>query len=231
MKQFIIIGLGSFGASIAEELVQLEVELILVDSSESRIDAWKHRVEACYVINEEEIDAIKEIVPEKVSACVIDLGENLELSILLTHHLKKQGCEDIMVRAYSQSHAEIVTLLGATKVVFPDHEAAKRLVPSLVNNGLISYTPVGGGLAFAEVPVAEALVGQSVRNAGFRDRFELNIIATRSRNAEDFRIVKPDDLFHAGDVLLVSGVEEAVRNYTGSHGGKKRKRAKKNHLF
>ncbi len=214
MKQFAIIGLGSFGTSMAEELVNLKVELILIDGDEGRLELWKQRVRACYVVDEDDIVALREIVPEDVDACIIDLGGNVEASVLMTHHLKKLGCRNILVRANSESHAEIVGLLGATKVVFPDREAAKRLVPSLVNDGLISFTPVGGGLAFAEVPVDQDLVGLSIRQTGFRDRHGLNIIALRAHNSETFVPVTPDDRLELGSVLLVAGLDQSVRSYT-----------------
>jgi len=214
MKQFVIIGLGRFGASMAEELVKLNVELILMDADENRIDAWKHRVQACYVVGAEDIASLREIVPEHVDACIIDLDANVEASILITHHLKKIGCAEIMVRAYSESHAEIVSLLGATKVVFPDQEAARRLVPSLVNHGLISYTPVGGGLVFAEIPVAEDLIGLTIRNSGLRDQHQLNVIALRDGNDESFRSISPDTVFVSTMVLLVSGSDQAVEAYS-----------------
>jgi trk system potassium uptake protein len=184
-------------------------------------------VAACYIADVRDVDCLTAIVPEQAAGIIIDLGDSREASILVTHKLKQLGHNNIMVRAESAGHGEIVSLLGAKKVVFPDREAAKRLVPSLVSHGLISYTPMGRNMAFAEVATPEHLFGKTVIEANFRSRYNLNLIAVRAFTKvdkepgvntdltveSDYQIVTIDFNFAPDVVLLVAGTEKAIQKF------------------
>jgi trk system potassium uptake protein TrkA len=226
MKQFVIIGLGKFNQGLAEELLLLPVELIIVDRDESLIDYWKERVAACFIADVSDVNCLKAIIPENVAGIVIDLGDSRETSILVTHKLKQLGHNNIVVRAESVGHAEVVTLLGAKKVIFPDREAAKRLVPSLLSNGLISFTPIGSNFAFAELASPDSLIGKTLVEMDFRRTYNLNLIAVRSfghdsnhsgdgefNNESNYQLVNADYRFESDTVLLVSGTEISIRKF------------------
>ncbi len=211
MKQYVVIGLGKFGQAMVEGLLRLGAEVIIIDRDEDKIDIWKDRVHSAYISELGETSSLAEVIPAKVSGIIIDLGENTEASILLTHGLKKAGHNAIMVRAQSKGHGEIVAALGASKVVFPDKEAAKRLVPSLVSEGLLSYTPMGKNFSFAEIPVPQEVLGKSLIEANFRGRFNLNIVAVRPENTEEFSSVDPKLVLNEDIILLVSGTDDAIQ--------------------
>ena len=44
MKQFVVIGLGNFGFSVATRLAQIGHEVLAIDSDEARIESIKDRV-------------------------------------------------------------------------------------------------------------------------------------------------------------------------------------------
>lgn len=211
MKQYVVIGLGKFGQAMVEGLVRLGAEVIIIDRDEERVDFWKDRVHGAFISDLSETSALEEVIPAQVSGIIIDLGKNTEASILLTHNLKKAGFSSIMVRAESKGHGEIVAALGASKVVFPDKEAAKRLVPALVSEGLLSYTPMGKNFSFAEIPVPQEVLGKNLIEANFRGRFKLNIVAVRGENSEEFSSVDPRLVLAENSILLVSGTDEAIQ--------------------
>lgn len=213
MKCIVVIGMDLFGQAVAQELAALKVELVIIDSIESRVEAWKDTADACFVVGSYEPTLLGEILPKEVDWFVIDLGGSIEASILLTHNLKKMGYGNIMVRAQSSGHGEIVEALGATRVVFPDKQAAKRLVPSMVASGLLSYTPMGSNLAFAEIPVPDEVAGLSLRDAQFRSRYGLTIVACRGMEQSttvEYLTMEADQILDKDLVLLVSGTPETI---------------------
>lgn len=241
MKQYAILGLGSFGKAILEELLGRQVELMIADKNEDAINQYKSRVTAAFVADVAYLPTLKEILPASLDGCVVDLGDNTEASILLTHYLKRQGFKNVMVLGKSPEHSEILSLLGADKVVFAAAEAAKRIVPMLINNGLISYTPLGSGLSFAEIALPEEVLGKNLREAKFRENWQLNVIAARSsehnasmledpseekhhfdldpKHAESnqYRTLLADYVFDKADILLVSGSEESILSFAERH--------------
>ncbi len=205
MKQFAIIGLSYFGKNILDELLALDVEILIIDKDRAVIDEYKDApvdAVALDVLNEENL---KRVLPPSVDAVVIDLGEKIEASILATSYCHKLGIKRILAKAETEAHGEILELVGATKVVFPNREAAKRMAPLMLSSALFSYLPVSGSLVIAEVGLPEGLIGKTPAEAELRKGYGLNVISVKNGEDEEYGAFSPDYRFRAGDIALVSG--------------------------
>ena len=89
MKQFAIIGLGSFGLWVLEELLDVDVEVLIVDKDEEVVTQYRNQVAAAYVADAIKEETINKIVPPDIDVAVIDLGDRTEVSILVANYLKK----------------------------------------------------------------------------------------------------------------------------------------------
>lgn len=216
MKQFAIIGIGSFGKRILEELMLVDCEILLVDKDSDLIDFYKDQVSAAYiadVINEE---TIKKIIPPDIDTVIIDLGDKIEASILVTNYLKKMSIDNIIVKAETDQHGEILKIVGADHVVFPNSEAARRITPMLVSDLLFSYMPISNGLVMAEVRVPQEFIGQSLIEANIRQNRGINVIAIRKESGGDFEFFSPDYIMTSEDIFLVVGAELNVMKFAGA---------------
>ena len=138
MKQFAIIGLSKFGQRMLEELADTGCEIILIDKDRQRVDQYKDRVAAVYVADALNEDVLEKLVPRGIDAAIVDPGDLTEVSILVTHYLKKMGIREIIAKADSDEQEEILKLVGATRVVRPNTEAARRIAPFLVSSLVFS---------------------------------------------------------------------------------------------
>jgi len=129
MKQFAIIGLSKFGQRMLEELVGTGCEIILIDKDRQRVDQYKDQAAAVYVADALNEDVLEKLVPKGIDAAIVDPGDLTEVSILVTHYLKKMGIREIIAKADSDEQEEILKLVGATRVVRPNTEAARRIAP------------------------------------------------------------------------------------------------------
>jgi trk system potassium uptake protein TrkA len=219
MKQYAVIGVSSFGKRILEELILLDCEIILIDKDPDIIEYFKNDVTAAYiadVINEE---IVTKLIPSDIDAVVIDLGDKIEASILVTKYLSKLGVSNIIVKAETDQHGEILSIVGADHVVFPNLEAAKRVTPLLVSDLLFNYLPISGGLVIAETGVPENLVGHTLTEIEIRKSKGINVIAFRRVGQGDYQFFKPEYRLHNDDVLLIVGQEEDVSSFTGKDAG------------
>jgi len=223
MKQFAIIGLGVFGRRMLEELKGLDAEVLLIDKDAEVVEAFKDAVKLAYVANALDEEVIRRLVPESIGAAIIDLGDQLEASILVVNYLKKMGVANILVKAESDQHGEILRIVGATRVIFPDREAAKRVVPMLVSSTITSFLPLGGDFVIAEVKPPERYFGKTLIEANLRTEHGVNVIAVRRGDGEDYSFFTPAYRILAGDVLLVAGMEEDIANFGGITPPSKRK--------
>ncbi len=215
MKQYALIGVSSFGKRILEELILMDCEIILIDKDPEIIEYYKNNVTAAYiadVINEE---IVTRLIPGDIDAVVIDLGDKIEASILVTKYLSKLGVSNIIVKAETDQHGEILSIVGADHVIFPNLEAAKRVTPLLVSELLFNYLPISGGLVIAETGVPENLIGHTLTEIEIRKSRGINVIAFRRVGQGEYQFFKPEYRLHGDDVLLIVGQDDDVSSFTG----------------
>ncbi len=214
MKQIIILGLDYFGKSLLEELLEMNVEVLIIDKNREVIDAYKDSSAAAIVMDVLNADNLKRALPSGVDAVVIDMGDTIEASILATSYCHKLGIKTIIVKAETEAHAEILDLVGATKIVFPNREAAKRISPMLMSSVVLNYLPVSGKLVIAELEVPERFYGHTVLEMDLRKKFGLNLISVKN-GEEEYATFSPEYRFRPGDIALVSGTDEALDAFAG----------------
>jgi trk system potassium uptake protein TrkA len=138
------------------------------------------------------------------------MGDRLEVSILVTNYLKKIGVREIIAKAETNDHGEILELVGATRIVFPNKEAAKRIVPLLISSLVFSYLPISNEFVIAEIKVPSPLVGKSLIQVDFRRKHNINVIAFRKLDVENYALFSPEYRLKEDDILLVGGSEQDI---------------------
>jgi trk system potassium uptake protein TrkA len=215
MKQFAIIGLSYFGRNVLEELLALDVDVLIIDKDREVVDAYRDAPLTAVVLDVLNEESLRHVLPKTIDAVVIDLGERIEASILATSYCRKLGVKTIIVKAETEAHAEILDLVGATKIVFPNKEAAKRITPLMTSSALLNYLPVSGNLVIAELELPERFVGKTVVETDLRKKYGLNLISVKNGEEEEYGLFLPDYRFRKGDVALVSGTDEALEAFAG----------------
>lgn len=213
MKQFAIIGLGFFGKRMLEELIDTGCEILIIDKDAEVIEQYKDKVAASYIADAISEEVIDKIVPSSIDAAVVDLGDNLEVSILVTNYLKKLGVKRIIAKAESDQHSEILELVGATDIILPNREAARRVAPLLLSSILFSYMPISSDFAIAEIRSPEKYLGKTLVEANLRQKHGLNVIALRKSDSEEYTYFLPDYKLQQEDMLLVAGKEEDIGEF------------------
>jgi len=214
MKQFAIIGLSTFGQRMLDELIGSSAEILIVDRDREVIDLYRDQVTSAYVADVLKEETIRKIIPAEIDAVIIDLGDRVETSILLVHYLKKLGVRRIIAKAETDEHGEILEIVGAHQVVFPNKEAARRVAPPLVLSTVFNYMPISKGLVMAEVGVPPRLLGKSLIEADLRRNFKINAIAVSRSGQEEYEFVSPAYVFTDSDILLVVGREEDLSQFS-----------------
>jgi trk system potassium uptake protein TrkA len=181
-------------------------------------------VSAAMILDILNAENLQKILPKSIDAVVIDMGAKIEASILATSYCHKMGIKTIIVKAETEAHGEILELVGATKVVFPNKEAAKRIVPMLFSSIVLNYLPLSGKLVIAEVEVPEDFIGHTVLELDLRKRYGLNLISVRNEETE-YEFFSTNYKFQPGDIILVSCNERDLELFTGRIENEERRKA------
>ena len=217
IKQFAIIGLDNFGLEVLEELIPIDCEIMVIDKDKELIESIKDKVTSAYIADVMNEETIRRLIPENVmEAVIVDLGNKTEVSILICNYLKKLNIPEIIAKANTKQHGEILEIVGATKVVYPNREAAKRIVPSLLSSQLFNYMPLNDDFVIAEIKMPSKFFGESIINSAIRKKHGINIIAIRENKESEFIHFIPPHTINESDIYLVAGDEIDIANFTGS---------------
>jgi trk system potassium uptake protein TrkA len=108
----LVIGLGRFGSSTAEQLVKQGREVLAIERDRSLVQKWSpvltHVVEA----DATNIDALRQLGAQEFSSAVVGVGTSIESSVLITVNLVDLGIEHLWVKAITPSHGKILTRIG-----------------------------------------------------------------------------------------------------------------------
>ena len=214
-KRFAMIGLGSFGKKMLDDLLDLDAELIVIDRKEELIEKYKDRVSESYVIDVTDDVLMARLIHPPLDYAVVDLGDHLEAAILVTHFLKKVKIGRIIVRAQSEQQGEILRIIGANEIVYPPREAVRSILPRLVSTQLLKYLHVGSGIVMAEVEVPHKYRGKPMLELRLRQTSGINVVAIKNGTEDEYFFFSPDYCFAENDIVLIVGSEGDVASFAG----------------
>jgi len=215
-KLVCVIGLGQFGMELARSLAR-DCEVLAVDSDEGRIDEIRDFVQRAVVMNARDMKTIVEVVSPDFDEAVVCMGRSLEASILCTLHLRKLGIPVVRVKAENEDHAEILRSIGATQVIFPERETARRIALQIVNPNLLDFIPISQEYNVTEVIAPESFHGHSLAELKFRSRFNVFVIAVKRGGEDGIEFLPgPDHVVRPGDVMVLIGKETDIIKVQGA---------------
>src|SRR5690606_14716175 len=98
-QQFIVIGLGVFGATIARELTRLGHEVLGIDSDEQRVDRLADEITHAVIADVTDENSLIELNAGSYDAAVVAIGRNVEATMLATLQLRELGVKKVWAKA------------------------------------------------------------------------------------------------------------------------------------
>ncbi|MFO0837355.1 MAG: TrkA family potassium uptake protein [Phycisphaerae bacterium] len=216
MNNFAVIGLGRFGQCVVEALNDRRRQVVVIDRSEEKVQRVRDLAAKAIKADAVNAELLNEVIPEGIDCAIVDLGDVIGQSILVTNCLHKMGVKEIVVEAVDDEHAEILRIVGATRVVFPEREAAERLAGMLAGRGVLDFFAVSEGFSMIEIPVPDAWIGRTLVQLRPRQKAEIEIVAFRkpaiSSADENWSLINAERPFEAQDIVLVAGASKSVEN-------------------
>lgn len=226
-RLFAVIGLGRFGYSVAESLVQKGCEVLAIDREEAKIQAISDIATFAVQCDATDERALKAVSTQNVDIAVVSIGENIEASILIVQTLAEMGITSVIAKAVTNLHGKILSNLGVTEVIYPERDAAIRLAHRLVSPKVLDYLELAPGYSVEEVAVPDRFSGMSIKETKIRELHNLNIIGIKKqvnrmikgklKKEDTFNFTpSPGDMIEKGDVLVMIGKEHDLDGFSNS---------------
>lgn len=224
MARFAVIGLGNFGYTIIETLIQKGSEVIAIDIDSKKVEEVKTIADNAVCLDCTDENALRSVGIDNVDAVVIGIGNNKEVSILTVAILKKMGIGKIFAKVDSELHARILKIMGVTKTIFPEQYVGREIANLLVSQHIFTYMEISKDHTMVEIAIPEPFIGKSLIELDVRNKFKIAIIAIKyskptvdeegNNVLEEETNILPaaDDVFEKGDKILVIGRKSDVNN-------------------
>lgn len=211
VKQYLIVGLGRFGDSLARSLCELGHEVLAIDQSQALVDEISP-----FVTQAAQLDATDEVALESLGvrnfdAAIVSIGQNMRDSILVCVLLKELGVPYLVAKAMDELHAKVLTKVGVDRVVFPEREMAARLARSLVMPGVLDLMELTKEDQIVEILLPQSWEGNTIVGVNVRRKYGISILAIH-RDGKLIVSPQPDAAFEKDDVLLVLGNKENIES-------------------
>ena len=213
MKRFIIVGLGTFGSSVARALFEKGHEVVAIDIDETRVDKVGPDVTRAVVGDAREREMLERIGAGDADAGVVSTGEDMSASILAVLGLQDLGVEEIHVKVISDPHVRIMDKLGATGTVLPERDSARNLATRIARGRDVrKYVHLGEEFSIQEMDVPESWKGKALRELDLHRKFKISVIARHETLGDVIDSPPdPDTKLKSTDTLLVAGRDDNLR--------------------
>ncbi len=206
-----IVGLGRFGTAVASTLMELDVEVMAIDTDQDLVDRWAEKFTDVRRADGTSSSALAQLGVAEFDAAVVAIGTGIEASVLTTAALVDMGVRNIWAKAITNEHGRILTRVGAHHVVYPEREMGER-VAHVVTGQVIDYFQLDDGFVLAELEVPSSLVGVSLAESGIRHDYAVTVVCVKPAGAS-FTYVSADTRLGAGDLMLVAGGVDDVERF------------------
>lgn len=211
-KQFAVIGLGSFGRSVALSLESLGGDVIVVDKSYEKIQEISDSVFFAMRADVSDPEALQSLGGRNLDAIVIAVSENLEASIMATIAAKELGIPYVLVKAKDDLQGKILKKIGADAIIYPERDMGTRIAKSLVSTDFTDWIALSSEYSLAETVIPEQWVGKSLMELKLRERYGLNVVGIMQGEEVDvtFDPAKP---LPADCIIIVIGSDAVLGKF------------------
>lgn len=206
MKRFIIVGLGNFGASVAETLHSMGHEVVALDRDPGRVDEISRRVTRAAVGDGSEVKTLERLGGIDADAAVISTGGDITASAMTALACRDLDLPEVYVKVVSRDHARLIEKIGVTETIFPERESGTRLGKRISSRLLLNYVDLGAEFGLQEMAVPSKWVGRSLRELQLRRRHSITVVAVHDMLTDTmYPVPDPDEPLKDSDTLIVAG--------------------------
>ncbi|MDY6228772.1 TrkA family potassium uptake protein [Clostridium sp.] len=213
-KQFVIIGLGRFGSSIAKTLYSLGNDVLAIDKDEDIVQEIADSVTHAVQLDATDENALRSLGIRNFDVAVVTIGDNIQSSIMATLLVKELGVKYIIAKGHSDLHAKVLYKIGADRVVLPEKDMGIRVAHNLVSANILDYIELSDDYSVMEIQVLHEWAGKTLNELKLRSKYGINVMAIK-RGDEVNLSPAADDIIEENDIIVAIGSAEDLSKLEG----------------
>ena len=211
-KQYAVLGLGSFGESVALTLENMGCDVLVMDDSYEKIQDISDKVSYAMKADISDPDALQALGGKNLDGVVVAVSENLEAGIMATMLCKEMGIPLVVAKAKNRLQGAILQRVGADRIVYPEIEMGSRVAKSLVSREFMDWIELSNDYSMVEIAVPDKWVGRTLVDINVRERLGINVVGIIVNGKIDVTL-DPQKPLPEGGILIVIGANDVLEKF------------------
>ena len=174
--KILIVGLGNFGASLAQKLTTQGHEVIGIDNSMAKVDAYKEKISHTICMDATDEYTVSGLPLKETDLIIVAIGEDQGANVMTTALFKNLEVKRLISRAINPLHEKVLKAIGVDEIVHPEEEPAERWSKKLCLTNVVDSFELNDEYSILEVKAKSKLVGKTIKEVDFRNRYNLLVL-------------------------------------------------------
>lgn len=221
--KYIIIGLGNFGASLAEKLTSMGNEVIGVDNSMDKVEAIKEKITHAINLDATDFNAVTNLPLEDTDVVIVGIGEDKGANIMATALMKQLHVKRLISRAVAPLQQMVLEAMGVEEIIHPEEETAERWSKKLNLEGVVDSFEVTGEYSIVESEIPKEFDKKTLEEIGLKKKYNIIVLTTIKYTKGKNEIGSPKTIsnvqgvasakteLHFGDIMVLYGNNRDIK--------------------
>ncbi len=210
-KTFAVIGLGRFGKSVLNELIELDNEVLAIDIQEERVNEVSNIASHAIICDTTDEEALINIGVKNIDHVVIAIGDNVQASILTSLILKELNVAEITVKSQNDYHERVLKKIGITDIIHPEQDMGKRIARRISSRFISDSLELSKKYSLVELRANGKILNKTLLELNLRNKLGINVVAIK-RN-DEIIIPDADEKIIQNDIIIIVGNNQAIEKF------------------
>ncbi|HPK08932.1 MAG TPA: TrkA family potassium uptake protein [Saprospiraceae bacterium] len=221
----IVVGLGNFGASLAEKLTMLGNEVIAIDNDMSKVENFKDKITHTICMDALDEYTVSGLPLKDTDIVIIAIGEDQGASVMTTALFKNMNLPHIISRAINPLHEKVLEALGVDTIVHPEEETAERWAKKLMMPNVVDSFEVSNEYSIIEIDVPKRFIGKTISHLFLEEKYQLRALTTiKTKEVEGIfgpsrierkvqGLANSDTVLNEAEILVLFGANHNLQKF------------------
>ena len=208
-KQYLVIGCGRFGSSVAKKMCQLGNEVMVIDKDEDSINNIAELVTHTAIVDVTEERDLKSIGLGNFDVVIVAISSDVRASIMATVVAKEMGVPKVVCKAKDELQAKVLYKIGADKVVFPERDMGIRLAYNLASENILDQINLDPEYSIMEIVTPQNWVGKTIIELNLRAKYDITVLAVKTQSGLKV-MPSPNYKMQEKNILIIIGNTDKI---------------------
>jgi len=208
-----IIGLGTFGVSVARELTRMGDNVLGIDDNPARVSMICDEIKSSIQVDATDDKALLQCALETYDAVLVSIGENTEASILAAMNVMELGCRQVWVKAQTETQRKILKAIGVHHVVLPEQRFGTHIAQIIHNPHLEDFMSLGDGQYVVLMEVHSLLEGRLLTELEFEKDHNISCMGVYA-DGGFYGLAEFKNALKENDKVILFGKRNQLRKFS-----------------